>query len=234
MATLSGYALALVSTLPIDHTYVASDDGYAWGCFGRDAGGKALASSVGDSKCANCLSDPKTIGIVPRLYAGIRYLRTGVCHQAANRLLYPAGVDVAFAGGYRWSFARFGPYGKGRWPELASCVKLVKGPSRRSLLQAGGGSRMKDDKSTQLSESVRKLYTPEIFEKLGIQNERLKIKQQELEAMAATYLGEQYDRAKVKDVVAIQISTDIEQDKLLDRLDNNDLTEADYINQLER
>ncbi|MBF6559431.1 MAG: hypothetical protein IVW56_03990 [Candidatus Binataceae bacterium] len=92
---------------------------------------------------------------------------------------------------------------------------------------------MKDDKSTQLSESVRKLYSPEMFDKLGSQNERLKIKQQELEAMAATYLGEQYDRAKVKDVVAIQISTDIEQDKLLGRLDNNDLTEADYINQLE-
>src|SRR5882724_562080 len=69
-----------------DHTYARSDDGFAWGCWGRSTGGYDLHSASGSSECANCLAGPHG-------RAGILYLVTGVCHQAANRILTACGID---------------------------------------------------------------------------------------------------------------------------------------------
>ncbi|TVS14820.1 MAG: hypothetical protein EA417_14650 [Gammaproteobacteria bacterium] len=44
----------------------------------------------------------------------ICYLINGVCHQAANRVLFPAGITVRGARGYGVSEALFGPYGRPR------------------------------------------------------------------------------------------------------------------------
>jgi hypothetical protein len=105
MATLGGYSIPAfsASSLPrsqqaarLDHTYVASDDRYGpWGCFGRDSGGRPVASGQGSSACADCLSKPIDPLAAPPVYGGLRYGITGVCHQAANRILRPAGVTVA-------------------------------------------------------------------------------------------------------------------------------------------
>lgn len=43
--------------------------------------------------------------------AGILYGVNGVCHQAANRILYPAGVTVCKAAGYAVSSYAYGDYG---------------------------------------------------------------------------------------------------------------------------
>jgi hypothetical protein len=49
--------------------------------------------------------------------AGIKcYLINGVCHQAANRILLPAGITARGALGYDVSEAMFGTYGRPRGP----------------------------------------------------------------------------------------------------------------------
>lgn len=89
-----------------DHTYVECGAGRAWGCWGGKAGGKLLDSGVGSTNRANMIA-----GLDER--AGItRYLIDGVCHQAANRILAPAGILVSNARGYWLSQFVFGAYGR--------------------------------------------------------------------------------------------------------------------------
>jgi hypothetical protein len=60
---------------------------------------------------ADCIAHPDE-------KAGIKcYLINGVCHQAANRILLPAGITVNGARGYTVSNALYGVYGRiGIWP----------------------------------------------------------------------------------------------------------------------
>ncbi len=90
-----------------DHTYVeCGTGGKAWGCWGGKTGGTAFNSGTGSTKRADCIAQPNE-------RAGItRYLIDGVCHQAANRILVPAGILVTAARGYSISSAIFGTYGK--------------------------------------------------------------------------------------------------------------------------
>jgi len=95
-----------------DHTYVeCGTGGKAWGCWGGKTGGTAFNSGTGSTKRADCIAKPDE-------RAGITcYLINGVCHQAANRILLPAGILVSAARGYGVSSALFGTYGKtGFWP----------------------------------------------------------------------------------------------------------------------
>jgi hypothetical protein len=113
-ATLEAWAIPVVGTGGPDHTYAVSSCGLRWGCRGRSAGGARLAARVGSSAIADCLSQPNS-------EAGIRYGRTGVCHQMANRILHPAGITVVGCGGYLLTVATFGVYGRPPWPELSAC-----------------------------------------------------------------------------------------------------------------
>ncbi len=124
MATLTGYAVKMRG-LRWDHTYVQSSDGDRWPCWGRDAGGRPICSGRGDSAVADCLSQPES-------HAGIIYFVTGVCHQTANRILYPGGVLVSEARGYRESAYVWGTYGRRSWPQREKCAKLgrVSEPQR--------------------------------------------------------------------------------------------------------
>ena len=122
---LRGFA---ISTLfgSADHTYVTSDAGRRWRCHGRSAGGIQICEGTGNEDQAVCLAQPDGD-------AGIAYLRTGVCHQIANRILSPAGIAVSSARGIGISIATFGAYGlelftRRRyhpavlpWPELELC-----------------------------------------------------------------------------------------------------------------
>ena len=94
-----------------DHTYVeCGNGGKAWGCWGGNTGGTAFNSGTGSTKRADCIAKPNE-------RAGITcYLVNGVCHQAANRILLPAGILVSAARGYSVSSAIFGTYGRvGFW-----------------------------------------------------------------------------------------------------------------------
>ncbi len=95
-----------------DHTYVKCGTGEkAWSCWGGKKDGDELRRAEGSTKRADKIaqSDER---------AGITcYLINGVCHQAANRILLPAGITVRGARGYSISQALFGPYGRiGVWP----------------------------------------------------------------------------------------------------------------------
>lgn len=89
-----------------DHTYVECGSGKAWGCWGGKTDGQFLTSGTGSTERANTIAETNE-------RAGItRYLIDGVCHQAANRILAPAGILVSDARGYRLSLFIFGTYGR--------------------------------------------------------------------------------------------------------------------------
>jgi hypothetical protein len=95
-----------------DHTYVECSNGArGWSCWGSKTGGTAFNSGAGSTNRADSIAEPNE-------RAGITcYLINGVCHQAANRILLPAGILVSAARGYSVSSAIFGPYGRaGLWP----------------------------------------------------------------------------------------------------------------------
>ena len=162
IATLFGYTIPAQMNSRWDHAYVISNIGQQWGCFGRDAGGLEICSGQGDSVFADCLSKPihQPLGAAfPLVYAGIKYLITGVCHQAANRILHPAaGTLVAQARGYGLSVLLYGHYGLGTWRELAVCANLHSrgGPS---LSKSGSAVNSSDQKTTQLSRKIHDIYT---------------------------------------------------------------------------
>lgn len=90
-----------------DHTYVECGSGaIGWKCWGGKTGGIAFVTGSGSTNQANAIAEPNE-------KAGIScYLINGVCHQAANRILFPAQKLVIGARGYALSQAIFGPYGK--------------------------------------------------------------------------------------------------------------------------
>ncbi|WP_284213492.1 hypothetical protein [Methylobacterium oxalidis] len=124
-----------------DHTYVTSDCGFVWRCFGRWQGGGEICRDLGDSRIAHCLAGPDAT-------AGIVYGVTGVCHQAANRILHPANrITVSSARGYAVSRVAFGPYGDGPWGRLASCCRgeaalLGEGRARSGTSVAGADAAL--------------------------------------------------------------------------------------------
>jgi hypothetical protein len=99
-----------------DHTYVQCGTGRkAWGCWGGKTGGTALRWGTSSTKRANAIAEANE-------RAGIKcYLINGVCHQAANRILFPAGITVRGARGYDVSEALYGTYGRPRGP-LGTCL----------------------------------------------------------------------------------------------------------------
>jgi hypothetical protein len=94
-----------------DHTYVqCGTGGKAWGCWGGKTGGTELRRGTGSTQRADAIAGADE-------HAGIKcYLINGVCHQAANRILFPAGITVRGARGYDVSEALFGTYGRPRGP----------------------------------------------------------------------------------------------------------------------
>jgi hypothetical protein len=95
-----------------DHTYVqCGSGGKRWSCWGGSTGGTAFNQGNGSTVRADKIATSSG-------KAGITcYLVNGVCHQAANRILIPAGILVSGAKGYALSSLIFGTYGKvGFWP----------------------------------------------------------------------------------------------------------------------
>lgn len=90
-----------------DHTYVACGTlGKAWACWGGKTGGTELRRAPGSTKRADAIAESNERARITC------YLINGVCHQAANRILLPAGITVQGARGYWVSTAMFGTYGR--------------------------------------------------------------------------------------------------------------------------
>ncbi|MGJ3702682.1 hypothetical protein [Variovorax sp. AFSI2.2] len=117
-----------------DHTYVECGAGATgWSCWGGKAGGTPFNTGTGSTKRADAIAEPNE-------RAGITtYLVNGVCHQAANRILFPAKIQVSNARGYFLSRSIFGSYGK---PSLFNHHAHVSGdlPACLGVPQKGGQS----------------------------------------------------------------------------------------------
>jgi hypothetical protein len=234
MAQLTGFALPVQGLRFWDHTYATSDDGHIWPCFGRSSGGSVVARGSGDSALADCLSRPIDMNKVPPVFAGLKYGLTGVCHQAVNRILYPAGITVAQARGYRFSFALYHQYGSGPWPELAGCVTMVsKGGSELKASQRPARSTVSKSKDARLSRRVLGIYSqPRVFERLGSDENALALGREEFRALTDTYLGEDYDQAKVAEVARLQQAMQLEQRTLARRFESGELDAETYLSSL--
>ena len=92
-----------------DHTYVTcGSESKAWACWGGKTGGAKYRWGQGSTLRADAIA-----GVDEK--AGVTcYLINGVCHQAANRILRPAGITVLGARGYDLSEVAFGAYGRPR------------------------------------------------------------------------------------------------------------------------
>jgi hypothetical protein len=104
------YSTSLFANLA-DHTYVkCGTGGKAWGCWGGKTGGTELRRGTGSTRRADSIAEANERARIKC------YLINGVCHQAANRILFPAGITVRGARGYDVSEALFGTYGRPRGP----------------------------------------------------------------------------------------------------------------------
>jgi hypothetical protein len=127
-ANISAWAVpAQVFGSILDHTYGLSSCGLQWGCFGRSSGGAQICAGAGSSAICECLSYPRAYS---GEYAGLRYLIDGVCHEATNRVLDPAGLKLTSeVRGYALSVLRFGQYGLAAWNQRSRCYSI---PPRRA------------------------------------------------------------------------------------------------------
>jgi len=128
----------------------------------------------------------------------LRYGVTGVCHQAANRILRPAGISVAGAQGYGASVFLYGQYGRGGWPEWQHCVNLTGGS--KGLPSQGGPAVSSDNKSIQLSKRIEEVYAAHPEALNPTEQEDLEIGKQEMLALFGAHLGDAYDRKKVNQI----------------------------------
>lgn len=108
MGTLIGKAYPTQMAFGLaDHTYVECSTGKVrWSCWGGKTGGHEIVRGVGSTNQANAIAGTNERG-------GITcYAINGVCHQAANRILWPARVLVSAARGYWVSSSLYGTYGR--------------------------------------------------------------------------------------------------------------------------
>lgn len=167
MAILYGWSLD--SVLIVDHSYVTSSDGYIWPCWGRSSSGELICSGAGSSLQADCISQPDS-------QAGIIYGITGVCHQTANRILWPARLIVSKADKYWVTVFLYGTYGTKNtsslleWEERKKrCTQIVDDKVEHTPLR---GDIMPDDKEKQYLESINSLHqkaleSPDLSRKEG-------------------------------------------------------------------
>ncbi len=236
MAILSGYSLPAQAAPVWDHVYVDSDDGRLWCCFGRDTGGSQICSGSGDSSVAECLSHPiyhasPTTPTIPGVsqYAGIVYATTGVCHQAANRILHPAGILVEAARGYGISHFLYGAYGRGPWPQLASCGSLSVGGGPSS---PPGATKLmpNDSKAARLFRKINDIHAQ--FRAAPSAAKEAAFSEQEFRALVDVNLGEGYDSEKVSRVAQLQRELRDSQAHLSAELDRKAISADEYVERL--
>ena len=238
MATLVGYSIPAQFNKRWDHTYVQSDDRYTWECFGSDAGGSPLCSGIGDStaRIACHIRDflLSAEGALPGItkYAGITYGTTGVCHQAANRILYPAGVIVAAANGYGWSLFLYDTYGTEGVP-LASvesmCYDSCESGHECLARRANRGSeeRPVGPISFKGSRYLRVNYWPTRCGFCFCENKSCGHSQY-------VRLGSDYDRYKFNEVANLQLSLRKHKQQLTAQLESRQLNPGQFSHELRR
>lgn len=112
---------------PLDHVFVSTTDGMSWGCFGRGLSDEPNARVIAQAE--GCLDWVTEIAgqITNNSVAGVTHQVNGICQNAANRLLLPAGIDVSDAPGNEIATSIFGKFGLG----LSTFAQSVKDAAHR-------------------------------------------------------------------------------------------------------
>jgi hypothetical protein len=236
MTQLYGWAIK-IDWLGADHTYVTSSDGGKWGCWGRDSGGKTICSGTGSSRMANCLSQTSS-------HAGIIYGVSGVCHQTANRILYPAGAIVSGALGYWASVMMYGTYGTAadsflmEWELRKARCKGVSGGlglQERAIVLKTSAKAIKElvqeDGIDDYIAKVNGLYAKKV-QKMSLfaldTAEKTDFLAQELELMADYRLGTKKDSNKITALQKLQSDLLREKEDLNGALIGKDISASQY------
>jgi len=225
-----------------DHTYVkCGTGGKAWGCWGGKSGGKQLRQGSGSTKRADCIAQPDE-------KANIKcYLVNGVCHQAANRILLPAGITVRGARGYSISEALFGTYGRvGFWPckspfdtcprvtgELPQCVATktrLKATPIRALTDT-------DKLEWHYIKGVMEIYakaTPLLKSKTVTTAQASSINLELFMYMAEFNLGPLFNRELAKRLKAVRSTTEKARMKIEKPFGAEDISAGEFVEEFDR
>jgi hypothetical protein len=154
-----------------DHTYVeCGNGGKGWGCWGGKTGGKLLTQGTGSTARADVIAGPKE-------RAAVSYLIEGVCHQAANRVLYPATLLVTGARGYSLSFSIYGTYGTGSFnqhPGVTGDVGACIAPAAMAPASATAAPTAEEKKHAMALKGLYNRSTARIATPLDKLNARLR------------------------------------------------------------
>lgn len=199
LSLLKGYKIS-TGFLGTDHTYVTSDNpSHAWPCWGRESGGTEICRGYGKYSVADCISQPNS-------WAGIVYGVTGVCHQTANRILYPAGVTVSKAGGYWASHLAYGTYGTTSLEFFARLAICKASLSTRALKSEASIEPLDTEMRIQSSSIggpekeylqrvgalyIEQIQTSPIFVSATMSEESSSIKKSKLESFSSTITMEE-------------------------------------------
>lgn len=238
MATLIGYAVPLSTPMPglnklADHTYVRTADGRGvWGCWGRSDGGHEVCRGTGSSRKADCLSQPWGT-------SGIIYGLTGVCHQTANRILYPAGALVSKANAYWLSSLVYGTYGRDPvvWgAQLLRCAwtggdKAIKASVKSAPETSAKGIKAEPPSKEDMAytKQIIALYKPVIDSPRDFSTRKgdvAKLLNKELDIAIEIKLKGRLPTAKREGTLKIQREIHADTDKLVDSLYAESITPA--------
>lgn len=235
MAVLNGFAIK-IKNLGADHTYVTSSDGGIWPCWGRSSGGRLICSGFGSSKKADCLSKKSS-------HAGLIYGVSGVCHQTANRILYPAKKIVSKAHGYWASVAMYGTYGTSsipsaiEWKIRKKHCKKVKGDLNTKFSENKSEiceNSIQESEINLYINKVNDLYIEEVSDQVLSKSEKIDFLGQELELMADYKLGATKDSDKINSLRKLQANLLSEKEILDDTLSNNEIDINEYAEKINK
>jgi len=235
MAELNGFAIK-IKKLGADHTYVTSSDGGIWPCWGRSSGGRLICSGSGSSKKSDCLSKKSS-------HAGLIYGVSGVCHQTANRILYPAKKIVSEAHGYWASVAMYGTYGTSsipsaiEWKVRKNHCQKIKGDLNTKLSENKPKISENSVQKSEISlyiDKVNDLYIEEVSDQVLSKSKKIDFLGQELELMADYKLGATKDSYKITALRKLQANLLSEKEILDDTLSNDGIDINEYAEKINK
>lgn len=191
----------------------------------------------GNVTMANCISQPNS-------WAGIIYGVTGVCHQTANRILYPARVTVSKAGGYWASTLAYGVYGTPasitEWfARLAACSLVSSDITFIRALEMDTRSQVLSQEDTEKAylKKVLALYsetmqTPQTFRAEVNEDESYSLIGKELELMMEFRLGRSLDAQITKSILKQQYDFLKEKHEMEYNLYSTDLSVEKHVKEM--
>lgn len=221
LPNLEAYAIPLTFPNKWDHTYVLCPSmQFTWPCWGRYEGGHLIGSAPGRCITANCIAG--TDG-----HAGIKYGITGVCHQTANRILYPAGITVQNAGGYVISMTLYGTYGTDAQDFIGRILPgcMIQNPMD-SLVT------LEDNPEKNFIQNIVDLYSQPATILKNTKTDSITFLGKEFELMMSYRLGDKPDNDKIKSVLKRQADILKEKEKIVEDFNSMNLNTENFVKEL--